>query len=474
MKKVIPDPDNYKHNSISGAFPGYEGGEGIIDRRTGNVGTNQPSYYQQMYANNKILQNIIDILPNKALADYPLFFDDSHGDKKLSKKMQKRVIKELNKIRFIGSRPYTRYNWSSFWETALKLADIEGNAYVIIGDNSLDTELPLPDNYRLEYLALRSTVQMYQNENSLEFYEVPISDNTTDKEFNQFMQVEQKVRLFHHTRVIKLFGIENMEQQFRGRNLDYSVLKPILCEYLNMQNTMAISREMFSQFSFYVHKITGLSKAAAKNGLQSLKNRFRDIMEGINLMGGLFIDKENEEAEVISRNFSGVDAFMEKHIDWFVSNTGLPRFVVMGKASEAALSTSGEQEQKTLNALVHDYQRRKYLPILELLVVPMIERMESELLALNDDSDEGESIDDLDIEITFLPTYPMSAKEEAEIRKLKAEAEAIELKNNENELTMENRVIQSDLSVEQSQVQLEQAKNPPEPTQSSDNNNFGN
>jgi len=183
-----------------------------------------------------------------------------------------------------------------------------------------------------------------------------------------------------------------------------------MCTLQSLEHIFETTTDMVEQHSLYVHKIDNLTETLAKKGLGALQFRFESILSGIKNLGGIFIDRTKEETEIMSRNYGGVDSLIEKYIDWFVANTGLPRFVVLGQSQSNSLSSSADQEQNTLNGLVNDYQHQKLLPILEIIA----QRKANELGL-------GE------LTISFPPTFPLTEKEEAEIRSVKADAALKEL-----------------------------------------------
>lgn len=355
------------------------------------------SYYTQQYARFKVIQNIVDALPNRAVATHPRYFSDASDEQAEDK--QKQLIELLESIDLIG-RPLDTFTWRSFWRKALKIADLEGNSYILLGEQGVsDTEQPLGDK-PITWMALKNTKEINANQFS-GFYE---SYTTTGEHDN----VEKVNRNWHPTRIIKLAGIPNMDSDLNDYR-DHSVLKPIIEDFHKIEHVFEITTEMLEQHSLYIHSMSGLAEKAARKGQAFLEARFKDIFTGIKNLGGLFIDKNQEEAQILSRNYSGVDKLIDKNIDWFVANTGLPRFVVLGQSQQNSLSSGGDQEAKVLNGLVAEYQLNKLLPGLS--------RIANNLSRANNLSD---------LDITFLPTYPLDEKQEAEVRKINAESAIIE------------------------------------------------
>jgi phage-related protein (TIGR01555 family) len=358
-----------------------------------------PQQYIDAYRNFAILRNYIDIRPSEAVRIFPYLYEedlagDDHPD-------TLKIKEYLQTIEYIIN-PLDSLNFESFWRQALITADLEGNAFVIIGmEGQEDTEKPLAPG-KLKYLALKHIDQ--------------ISPNPTTGTYTLYLnattpgvaEIKSSSRVFHKSRIIRLSGTKVPGYNRSGNQYDDSLLAPLLDEYLKLENTFCNVSEMVAQHSFFQLAISGLTQKIATKGASGFALRLEKLMENIKNMGALLIDREKEEANVITRNYGGLDKIVEQNIDWFVAQTGLPKAIVMNMHSQNSLSDGTSSDLKILNSIVARYQNDKYQPALELILGLITEELRLP-----------------PVEVKFAPTHPLDELSEAQIDKLKAETEEI-------------------------------------------------
>ena len=372
----------------------------------GSLGTLQlPSgtdIYAIAYQEHAILRRVIDYKAEKATGIPPVYYkgEDITTDNNKNTQLQDK----LEEIELIGCRKNDKFVWSTFWTEALRYADLFGNSYVIIGDESAkeaeSAKEPLPDDAKITYLAIRLIGQLSENADGT--YRMYSQSNLASDEKETLNQQ----LIFHPSRVIKLAGIRKLSST-ASLEKDISVLAPLLEKYHGLTETYCNTNEMVKNHSFFVLKMHGLAGVQVRNGKASMKQRFQDIMTGLKNMGGLLID-DKEEANVVNRNYSGLDKIIAINIDWFVAQCGMPKSFITGIQQTGSMSDASKSDMKLLAALVADYQHLKYKPAIRGIVAYKAAEIGLEKP-----------------EISFHTTYQMDAKEELEVAKMEVEVELL-------------------------------------------------
>ena len=370
------------------------------------------SIYTEAYLQNPILKRLIDYKIEKATGNPPIFYGDTDDS---AKDLSSKLYRELNCIEFIGRDKRFNYDWVSFWTDALTLAEVEGNAYVIIGENSSAPDTPLPDNAEIEWLAFLEYDSVIWQE-STNLYTI----NSQGSGVRGNKQIDSRVS-FHPSRVIQLYGIRVIGTSRYTYNRDLSTLAPLLSHYAELEASYCNTRELVKNHSFFLLARRGLTGLVTKQSEMELSERLKGLLGGLKNLGGLLIDKDKEEATIISRNYGGLDALIQINLDFFVSQTGFPRSFVTGIHDSGRLSTSAKTDAQAIAGIVRSYQNNKYKP-----AIAKIANLKAKEIGLPEPN------------ITFVSTYEPDTKEEAEIKKLQAETEYIK-------------------------AQMEVLKNPPEP-----------
>ncbi len=366
---------SYKPNSIGSGTLNYKRSE-----------------FVEAYRRYAILRNYIDLFSSEATRYFPSLFGDV-GEEDAN---ELKVIKRLRDVQYIG-RPLETFNWQSFWQMAFLTADLEGNCYVIIGmEGQEDTSKELQPG-KLKWLALKHIDE--------------ISPNTMTGTYSLFGGGTEELslsRVLHKTRVIKLHGTKVPGYNRDSFIHDDSLLAPLLDEYMKLEATFCNVAEMIAQHSFFHLAISGLTQKIVTKGASLFSQRLDKLMEGIKNMGGLLSDKDKEDATVITRNYGGLDNIIEKNIDWFVAQTGLPKSIILNMHSQGSLSDGTKADLAILNNIIARYQSTKVAPAYSVIFDLITQEL---------------GLPEYDLK--FKPTYPTDAFVQAQIDKLKAETEAI-------------------------------------------------
>ena len=364
------------------------------------------SLIHKYYENCNLLRRLVDYCPDRATKQTPLFF----GKEEAEREQNEALMLTLNSLEFYGMDLFATYDWASFWAEAMKLADLEGNSYVILGSDDGNTELEITNVTWLATLPKESITRIPER-----------LTYRLNKGQNQSEQVRELNSLeFHRSRVVRLHGIKRLSS-YNINQYDISVLKPILDHYIELEQSYCNTREMVRQHSIFVLAKQGLASVRARIQETELTERLKGLMAGMSNLGGLLVDKEKEEATLQTRTYTGLDKIIQINNEFFVAHTGYPKSFIFGKQESTALSASGDSDDRKLAAIVHTYQHQKYKPAI-LHVVNLVAQNTGFGI-----------IDNFD----FDTTYQSSALEEVTIEKMHHE----------------NRILE---------LQIEQMENPPE------------
>ncbi|ALF52256.1 hypothetical protein ACX27_04330 [Nostoc piscinale CENA21] len=225
----------------------------------------------------------------------------------------------------------------------------------------------------------------------------------------------------HKTRILEFIGNElPFRERSRNNGRGASVLEPFIDVWHRFFNAYASISRVLTNFSVFVHYIDGLFDQLWQGGRESqrkLSERLSVNQISMSLYKGYAADKEKEKMEFINRNLSGVSNAAECLKDELVAASGVTASVLFGQFA-AGLDASGKitGEQRFLNDLVEEAQQDKF--------TDNIDRLNALLLS-EDDTPE----DDSNHGWNWIALYTESPKEKAEITKIYAEADKINVES---------------------------------------------
>jgi hypothetical protein len=138
---------------------------------------------------------------------------------------------------------------------------------------------------------------------------------------------------FHKSRIIHIPGVRVVDEMLirrSGRNLsilNYAA-EPI-AEWVCSQKSAI---KLLQSHSLFKYGLKGLAWKTQANDTQGLANRFRAIFAGISKVGGLLYDPDLEEADFVSRTYTGVDKIIAQIDNYLVSNADLPKGLLMNNS----------------------------------------------------------------------------------------------------------------------------------------------
>lgn len=304
-----------------------------------------------MYQSSKIIQNIVDVLPDQYLASFIGW--DFPG---------------ISDIDITLAEAYT--DWMDTYDAfnhiheCLVLARLTGNGYLVLDvDDGLDPDQPLGDAPIRNLIGMRAFGQ-----DELE----PCDYIKREPEFYQFLYFQKEDGLsftnpikIHASRIIKIAGVKKYGQYNNHETAsyrDYSVLQAVVQDFMNWDASKSDIRNMLSSASTYVLKKNGLGQAL-KADSSGVFDRLTSLMLGLNVMKILAIDGNSEELEIINRNFTNIDKLINAITELLISSTGLPRYKILGTTVSSGFTESGNSERNTYQGIFELYVKKTVNPL---------------------------------------------------------------------------------------------------------------
>jgi phage-related protein (TIGR01555 family) len=151
---------------------------------------------------------------------------------------------------------------------------------------------------------------------------------------------------WHKSRVLRFPGTRLYSDRYltnEGHN--DSVLQGVINSYLSWNLSVMAGSGMIQDYSQMVYGIKGLGKKLGQdmvsgndNNEQQIKKRLSTAEMGRSWLKALIIDLEEEKAEYIHRNFSGVDAIINVQERSFLSNVDLPAYKIFNQSNSSGQS----------------------------------------------------------------------------------------------------------------------------------------
>lgn len=167
---------------------------------------------------------------------------------------------------------------------------------------------------------------------------------------------------FHSSRIIHVPGLiasKDLRAYREGYNLSvFDYLDRPLREWIAGKYAVV---DMLKTHSPFVYKLKHLAMKSLRKQYGSLWNRFRTILDGMRYMGGLILDKDQEDAQYLTRSYSGADK-MAAAIDSFMSsNSDVPQPYLIDK--ESAFSADNLSARYEMAGILKDYTITHINPI---------------------------------------------------------------------------------------------------------------
>ena len=167
--------------------------------------------------------------------------------------------------------------------------------------------------------------------------------------------------IIHKDRVLRFRGAPTDYETMRlNRGFEDSLLTPFITSVLRYLNAINYVGATVTSFEFIVHKLQNLfSELENEESQIHLKERLKIAHQTLSSLRGLVVDKEEEEVEIVSRNYSGVKEIIELLLNEVIAASGLtkPQFI---QEHPSGLSATGESERMAQADNIRALQEEKW------------------------------------------------------------------------------------------------------------------
>ncbi len=301
----------------------------------------------------------------------------------------------------------------TFYE-AIAWSELFGGALLVLGlDDGGDVKQPLNEGalrgIRWAFVAecQNALVYSYENDrNAGASYGKPktyLVSNTATREIFEI----------HASRVLRFDGpLTPRDSQIENGGWQDSALQPTREAIRDYHAGQAGATNALRKFSIDKFRQKGLADLVMQpGGAEKLRLRMRAIRSGMQLAGVVPIDADLEDYEVTGRQVSGLGDLIDRKRQNVAGAINVPEAKIFGQA-QGTVRAGAESDDKTYDADVTALQEQRIVPQMTRLVYLALASL---------DGPTGGALPD-EIKIVPCPLAEPSAKEKAEVFKLRMEA----------------------------------------------------
>jgi len=186
----------------------------------------------------------------------------------------------------------------------------------------------------------------------------------------------------HYSRVIHIPGLLVDTEQRRLRSGYNMSVYNYLAEPLNQwvaSNQAGIA--MLKSHSTFTMGIAGMAWKTGERDIAALKARFGSILAGIKRVGGLFFDKDQEQANLLNRSYTGVDKLIEQLNSYLVNGSDIPKEFLLNSGT-SPFTEEGLGSRYAMAEVVSSYIESHVEPVVSYIFPLLAEIYQTKL---NDD-----------------------------------------------------------------------------------------
>lgn len=316
-------------------------------------------------------------------------------------------------------------------EEAVKWGRLYGGALLVIGIQGQDPSLPLDMKSipRIEYFAVLDRHRVNPGQELISDLSSPefglpayYTLNNVDPKSNLMnsgnaVQMNQGQKRIHHSRVIRLDGVElpwalKQSNNYWGNSV-YVRLINVLRNFNTSHDSVATIMQDFAQM---VLKMKGLQELLLQGKDDLITRRFALATRMSSIVNALVI-QEGEEIERKTTNVSGIADIVKIVNARLVAATDMPHTILLGE-SPSGLGATGESEMDGWYDHIKDMQESQLRPKQERIL---------DLICAQKSGPTKGIIPEY--ELKYIPLGQPSEKEIVETRKIQAETDQIYLSN---------------------------------------------
>jgi hypothetical protein len=219
--------------------------------------------------------------------------------------------------------------------------------------------------------------------------------------------------LIHHSRVLRLEGVELPWEEFRRNNyFSDSVLSRLYDAITNFNTTANGAASMVYETNVDIMKIKGLMNyLQSAEGEALVRKRFALASSMKSFNNTLLLDNE-EGFESKSNTFAGIPDLLDRFALFLSAASDIPATRLLG-SSASGMNATGEGDLKNYYDTIRSKQKRVYKPILD-----YFDKIMSKSLGIADGTD---------LKYEFNSLFQMTPEEEAALQLVRAQRDQIYL-----------------------------------------------
>ncbi|MEM9150636.1 MAG: phage portal protein [Cyanobacteria bacterium P01_F01_bin.3] len=160
----------------------------------------------------------------------------------------------------------------------------------------------------------------------------------------------------HRSRVIRIPGRPVPPQVMRYNNgWDRSLLETVWDQFAAWESVTKGVENLIRDYSLFVYRMSGFGDMILEEDEGAIRKRVEAMRLMSSVLGGLILDKEDEEVNFVARQFSGLNDLVASFRDMLIGALGIPHTILFGE-SPGGLGATGESEEKTWAKKVQAYQ----------------------------------------------------------------------------------------------------------------------
>lgn len=160
----------------------------------------------------------------------------------------------------------------------------------------------------------------------------------------------------HRSRVIRVPGVPVPPQIMRYNNgWDRSLLEVVWDQWSAWESVTKGIENLVKDYSLFVYQLNGFADMMDEGNEEAIRTRVRSLQLMASVMGGVCLDKEDEQVQFVQRSFAGLNDLAASYRDMLIGALGIPHTILFGE-SPSGLGATGESEEKTWAKKVESYQ----------------------------------------------------------------------------------------------------------------------
>lgn len=351
-----------------------------------------------LYAGDTMARKIVDILPDEAMRE----------GFKLTGLEQKQAEVVMDAFEKMGGI----HRFNKAWKMARQYG---GSGIFLVTDDLQNLSQPMNPNAQLKAFNSLHRWELYANYSDMNFditsagYLKPVQ-YTYQPQTGGASNPKVGYKKIHESRIIRFDGLYLPEHLFSTNQFwGDSILNALMNAIANYQTANDSAASVLQDFRVALLKIKNLADKIGADDDQAIVNRLEMVNLCRSIAKMVVIDADGEDFDYKISAVTGVKDLIDKVENKLVSETNVPRTILLGE-SPTGMGGTGRHEQQNW----YDYVANQQMVYLKPKLMQIFKMIVAQL---------GINAPTLDIE--FNPLWQMDEKEMADIKKVTAETDNI-------------------------------------------------